>query len=272
MDGRGVNPSAAEGEPAVSDESYALLREPDSEIDVERASEILSLVCGRVRQDVMDLLRSSPGILIGGLSGDAAQTAIAEFKRAGMRVFAVRDSDMVILPRVTQVRQAQVREGGFRIISRRGAALCPWNEIIFFDSARVRYEKKVKRLETEPPRVMYYGRHGAAMSSYRVVRKTHRESDWHEYLDAVCYEPWTHFRILKEDFKYAATGLPMHPTREANFQALVVTFKVRCAKAREGPGIEHVFDGRPDIRARFPGIEAYENHILWQVQLLYRQT
>jgi len=256
----------------MNDESYALLREPGSKMDVERASEILALVSGHVRQDVMDLLRDSPGILIAGLSGDSARTAIAELKNAGMGVFAVRESDMVILPKVTEVRQAQVSEDGFRIISRGDSALCTWDEIIFFDSAKVRYEKKVKRLETEMPKIVHYGRYGAARSSYRVTRKTHRESDWHEYLDAVCYEPWTHLRILKKDFKYAATGLPMHPTRETNFQALVVTFKVRCTKAREGPGIEHVFDGRPDIRARFAGIEAYENHILWQVQLLYRQV
>ena len=136
-----------------------------------------------------------------------------------------------------------------------------------FDSVRVKTEENVNVTEMKAPRIGYRGER----ASVGFERKTRRKLVWHEIFDVVCHDPWIHFRINKDSFTYAAAGLPVHPTREHNFLALVVTFKTRCANATEDPGIQFLFDGKPETRRQTPNLIAHHNHILWQIQLHFRK-
>ena len=203
-----------------------------------------------------------------GLSEAAARKAVAALRGQGTPVFALPQKKLVGLPPVLELRHVQVFPEGLHFEAPEGAVLAPWDEIIFFDSARVRTEKRVRVTKVKPVTISYRG----ARSSFGLTRETRRELGWRELLDVVCYQPWLHLRIDKDDFRYAETGLPVHPTREANFQALVVTFKARATKAVAGPGIDLLFDGRPRTRSRASSMKAYENQIAWQAQLLFRDA
>jgi hypothetical protein len=248
-------------------ETYALLREAHTRVDLRRASQILATILGDVRLDVLKSLQACPGILAVGLDRAAAQSAVNQLTAAGMPVFAMPQSKIISPPPVVDLLKGEVRPDGFAIDGVEGAMVLPWDQIILIDSMRVKGEKQVKVMETEEPRMTARG----GRTSYRVTRKTRREMVWQEFFDAVCYDPWVHVRVNRDTFRFAATGLPVHPTREQNFQAFVVVFKARCTNALEGPGMALLFDGKPETRGQVASLKAYDNHILWEVQLRFRK-
>lgn len=252
----------------MTGEKYAILREAQSEMDVEKASEALAPILGRACSDVQKDLRVSPGILAVGLSEPLALEALKKLRGQGTRVFALPHSKLVGLPPAVELRHGKVLPDGFLFEAAHRRILAPWNEIVWFDSARVKTEKRVKVTEIKTPTVSYRG----ARSSFGVTRKSRSQLEWEEFFEALCGKPWVRFRVDKARFGYAQTGLPVHPTRENNFLALVVTFKTRCTNAVEGPGIGPLFDGRPETRRSALSMRAYENYLLWQVQLLFRKN
>ena len=250
----------------MADETYAILREPGATVDVDKVAEVLAPLNGMHIYDVKKTLQHAPGIL--GLIGKAdAHKALALLRARGTEAFLVPTSKLITPPSLVELRHGKITGDGFAFAVKERHILAPWEQIILIDSARVLMEEQVKVSEVQVPETV--GRDGR--TSYRVTRKTRTRSTWREFLDVLCYKPWVHFRIRKESFGFAGTGLPVHPTRDENFLALAVIFKTRCQNAVEGPGIEPLFDAKPETRRSFSNMKACDNHFLWQVQLRFRK-
>ena len=251
----------------MANETYAILRETQSDMDIEKASEVLAPILRRVRMEVKQHLCVSPGILVSGLTETAAKKAATQLDGHGMRVFILPHSKFVTPPSVVELRRGKVMGEGFAFKAGTQNIYAPWNQIILIDSARVQVQKTVKVNEIKMPKMTARG----GRTSYGVTRKSRTQVGWREFLEVLCYKPWVRVRIHKDDFSFAQTGLPVHPTRESNFFALAVTFKTRCPNAVEGPGMAPLFDGKPETRRSEMSMKSFNNHFLWLVQLRFRK-
>ena len=250
-------------------ETYAVLLEPSVEPDLQAIASAIAPATGEVKMDLVRQLKDRSGILAEGLTESQAGTAIMGLRQRGVPVFAVRQSQMAVLTEPVVVHEGKVRPEGFRFHGPSGNALARWSQIVFIDCARVRCEEMKER--SEVVREVNPGPRGSMNVSWRTKRSKHQGSAWKELFDAVCCRPWAQLRFDSTSFRFADTGLPVHPSRHDNYAALVVVFKARCERAISGPGVERLLDGDPNTNLRTSSLRAYENHIRWQLQLLRRK-
>ena len=253
----------------MSSETYAILREPRSKMDLRQAAAALAKVLGRVRIDVTQELRDRPGILADGLTQQQAQKAAGLLRQGGIGVFVMAQSQMALPPPPIEICDGKLGEDGFSFIGPEGPITAPWGQIIFLDCARVGYDEYVK--EQQIQMTAYYSRADADAYDPPVVSREVRRSKWKEFLDVVCYDPWVHFRIDRHSFRYAKTGLPLQSASHENFTQLIRAFKARAESAATGPGIRLLLDGDPRTRLSTAGLEAHDNYIQWRLQLLWRE-
>lgn len=260
--------------------AFAVLREPASAMNLKEAAAAMSLSLGGVATDNVRKLRDAPGILARSLSESEARAFVLALRERGVGAFAMAESKMAFPPNAEEVRDGRIEEEGFRFRTSRGVQLAPWSEIIYIDTARVRHqvERERKTFQTRPSWLKDHHAvglgHGGMFvhTSDSPGRQPQKEtvSAWKEVFDIVCYDPWEHLRIDRDSFRYAAAGMPLHPTNHLNFTALIVMVKARADKAECGPGVGLMLDGKPNTRATESSVEAYENNLLWRLQLLWR--
>ena len=251
----------------MTEDTYAVLREPNAPLDIPKMAAVLAPLFGRQTVDVEQTLHQSPGILATQLSATLAQSAIEQLRAQGIPTFLLPTNKLITPPFVVELRRGKVMGEGFAFKTGTQNIYAPWDQIILIDSARVQVQKTVKVNEIKLPELSARG----GRTAYGVTRKSRTQVGWREFLELLCYKPWIRFRIHKDDFSFAQTGLPVHPTRESNFFALAVTFKTRCPNAVEGPGMAPLFDGKPETRRSEMSMKSYNNHFLWQVQLRFRK-
>jgi hypothetical protein len=242
--------------------AYAVLRRSDVELDLSTVARILAPILGCVRADLQGQLAKRPGILVSGLSRHVASQAAHALEQAGVGVRVLPQSDVVIPPPMVEVRRGKVLPQGFQFEDSRAPRLAPWKEIVYFDAVQIQTAKNVIAYDRE------WDTSGEEGVTFRDVAYLRLETGWQELLDVVCYEPWVHLRIDKNDFRYSETGLPLHANAMKNFLALLIAFKTRCDALAEGPGVRLLFDGRTETRQRMPNLNTYEN--LFQCRLTLR--
>jgi hypothetical protein len=241
------------------------------------AARIIGEAIGRPHADLHGALRRRPGILVGGLRRRRAERIARELSDMGMPAFALREADFVIPPPATTLTSGQVKGTGFACVGPEGPTVLPWEQIILIEVGQIRKSKTITTKERIPygRRVYYGGIGGVGMArSYGSAYEKRTRTKWQtvDLFDIVCYDPWLHVRLNKATFKFAATGLPRHPTREANLAGMAAVFKMRCSNAVAGEGVELLFDGDPGTRGQLASEEAFENHMLWLTQLRFRRS
>lgn len=262
-------------------DTFAVLREPASEMNLRLAASAMAEALGGVAMDHVARLRDAPGVLARNLGQEPAEAFARALGQQGIGTFVLPESKMAFPPDAEDIREGRVEEEGFRFQSEKGPMLVPWGEILLMDCAMVRFdvERKVKEFRTRPEWLrdysgglgMRFGR-GAFLVRHNDPEQPRKEtvSAWREVLDLICYDPWAHVRIDRENFNYRSAGMPLHPTNHLNFSALAVMIKARAEKAECGPGMSLLLDGQPATRAKAPSLAAYENDLLWRLQLLWR--
>jgi hypothetical protein len=255
-------------------ETYSVLRELKTEINIQKAAAVIGAATLAAAADMLLPLKKSPGILCAGLRKTDAERIVQELRDMNMPVFSMRDADLVTPPAAIDLKAGKVRGDGFAFDGPEGAMTAAWDKIIVIEAGQIKKSKQVTKIESKRP-ARYTSMAGGGMINASggggVVRRTHTEMEYTDLFDIICYEPWLHLRINKATFQFAQTGLPRHPTREANFTGFVVVFKARCTNAISGEGVELLFDGKPATRSRTASKEAFENHLLWLTQLRFRK-
>lgn len=253
----------------MSPETYAVLREPIGKMDIGQAAMALAKAFARLRVDVARELRDRPGILAEGLTRAQAEQAAVLLRQSGIGVFVMAESQMAIPPEPIEIREGKLAADGFAATTSAGPLTAPWNQIILLDCARVKHEEFVQTQEIQMT-ANYDARH---VGTFEPPVRTRQElrSSWKEFLDVICYEPWLHLRIDRNEFRYHATGLPVRAVSYENFSTLLRAFKTRATNAALGPGVALLLDGDPRTRLASSSLKAHENHILWRLQLIWRK-
>ena len=266
----------------MSGNTYAVMLDADEGFDHRAAAAALAETFGKTPFDHMKPLKDSPGIFARDLPQHLADHLASALEQRGIRAFALAEEDMAILPPPVPVSQGVVEDEGFYFKAPQGNLMAPWGEILLMDCARVRYQI-IRRSPPSTPwqqglrnltRDAFAGPirfplRGEASASGPPAPQA--SPAWMEVFDVVCYDPWVHFRIDMDKFHYARSGVPVHSTQHLSFTALVVVFRARAQNASLGPGIAHLLDGDPRTRSRADGLAAYENGLLWRLQLLWRR-
>ena len=273
----------------MSEATHAVLLDPAGELDMCEAAAAFVEAFGGAPMDYTRQLRDRPGVLARGLAANDARRLALALGNHRIAVFTMAESEMALPPEVVEIRDGQFREDGFLVKSEEGVQLAPWGEILLLDCSRVRYDVTHKRVDPSvrsdgdasiipnwlrkdnaPFLQDVTGLDPATIGAQRRMR-TETRSAWQEVFDAICYDPWMHFRIDADTFRYVNANMPVHATSHLNFTALVVIFKSHATRAEAGPGVRLLLDGNPRTRLRSSSLEAFENHLLWQLQILWRK-
>ena len=217
--------------------TYALLRKDDIELDTGVLAHLLAPILECPAADLQGQLARQPGILLSELPESVASQAARVLEQAGVGVWLLPQSDVVIPPPMVEIRRGKVLPEGFQFKDAHATVLVPWEQVVYFDAVQIQTAKNVITHDREP-----VGGNDGVRWHDTVQQKL--ETGWQEFLDVVCHEPWVHLRIDKDQFRYPESGLPRHSNAMKNFLGLVIAFKTRCANATEGPGIGLLFDGR----------------------------
>jgi len=280
----------------MAEDTYAVMRELIGEYNMRDAASAFVEVMGGAVMDHTRALKERPGVLAQGLDESHARKLVAALRGHGVPAFSMRESEMAIPPPVQEIRDGRIADEGFLMEADSGPVMAPWREMLLMDCSRVRYEvvKRKRRYRTSPDRGgssesllprWLRGTRDPALAPFRDVAgvdpmaigahgkpQTEARSAWKEVFDVVCYDPWIHFRMEADAFRYVNANMPVHPTSHLNFTALVVIFNARTEKAVAGPGVAMLLDGNPATRLKSSSLDAFENHVLWRLQLIWRKT
>ena len=276
----------------MSEGTCAVLLDPAGELDMREAAAAFVEVFGGAPPDYTRQLRNRPGVLAQELKPSDARRLELALRNRRIAVFTMTESEMAVPPEVLEIRDGRIQEDGFHIESEEGAQLAPWREILLIDCSRVRYDVIHKRVDPSvrhdgdvslvpawlrnrnnslSPADPLAGMDPGDIGAQRRI-KTETRSAWREVLDVICYDPWLHIRIDADTFRYVNANMPLHPTSHLNFTALTVILKSHSPRAETGPGVALLLDGDPKTRLRSGSLEAFENHLLWRLQLLWRKA
>jgi hypothetical protein len=243
-----------------SAETFALLRQPRAELNSAKAAEVLAATLGRVRVDLQRELAERPGVLLRGLSADEAREAAGALDEIGVPTWVLPESKIVVPPRPVAIRHGKVEPEGFVFVDAHESKMAAWRNICYFDIVQILAAKNKIVVDRE-----IRDSSGRQISPREVRQKV--ETKWQEFLDVVCFDPAVHLRIDRSDFRYTDSGLPTHADPAKNYLGLVIAFKTRCESAVEGPGVELLFDGKPDTHQRVANPRIYENLLQWRLTI-----
>jgi len=257
---------------------YALLLKSGAELNLRAATRILAVARGVAAPDVMKQLKDRPGILDEALTEDQALAATAAFPEAGMPVFAMPASDLVMLGQTIWARTAEMRTDGLHVegfeggpdSTQRKRADVPWPCIALIAAARVRREEVVTRTTT---RLEVKSIGGGAMRGGGVHvglvpdKEKVTRGAWSFLLDVLSADPPLHVRFDAARFNFATSGLPLAQTSFENFCRLAIVVAKRTPAARVDQGVRLVLDGNPLTRLDVPSLAAYDNLLRWKLEL-----
>jgi hypothetical protein len=244
--------------------SYAVLRQTEDEFDPLIAAGLLAPILGHPRADLQQELLRRPGILAEQLKCETAYQAAAVLCDHGIPAQAVENDVLVDPPPLLELRGGCVLEEGIGFETIREKGFVPWQEVVFFDVAEVQTRRTDKETKWEPS----FDDEGER--SRERVTYTKLVTGWQGFLDVVSYEPWFLLRVKRGEFKFAATGLPVHATSDKNLSALAVVIRTRCPAATAGRGFELMFDGDPQTQQRVNTMAVYDNLLRWRLTRLFR--
>ncbi|PQO31128.1 hypothetical protein C5Y96_12295 [Blastopirellula marina] len=235
-------------------DTYAILREADCRLDLDKASEIMGPYLGLAKAEMLQALHNSPGILANHVEYDAARDISKALILAGMPCRVVHDDHLILvpaIPRVTIRGMAFTEEHlVFRSVDWEGHI--PWQHIRLLDIVQ-EVEEKVEIVS-----VIEGNREG---HSKKPERKAHFEVS--VFLEIVCSDPVLRMRIDRSLFRYTSTGLKMHTNREMNFRALCIALHMRSPEALIGPGFSWLSKGNNTHHQNGNTLKKFENFATW---------
>lgn len=235
-------------------DTYAILREADCRLDLDKASEIMGPYFGLAKAEMRQSLHNSPGILADHVEYDAARDISKALILAGMPCRVVHDDHLIhvpAIPRVT-IRGMEFTDEHlvFRSVDWEGRIA--WQHIRLLDIVQ-EVEEKVEIVS-----VIEGNREGHSKKPERKAR-----FEVSVFLEIVCSEPVLRMRIDRSLFRYKSTGLQMHTNREKNFRALCIALHMRSPDALIGPGFAWLAKGNNTHHQNGNTLKKFENFATW---------
>ena len=247
----------------------------------------IATATGKVALDVTREIRDKIGILASGLTKEQADTALSVLGHAGVRAFALPESDAVRFPDPTFLETARLGNDALEVSDLRdkddrriGQVNVPYGDIVLVATAHVQTETKKRVVEGKPglhimPPVAGVGLAGALAAAVSVPGAGERavrmvsKSEYDHFLDIFAIEPAHHLRLNASDFNFTQTGMKVQPTSIANLTRFIKHFVVRCDHALIDASIRHILDGSPHTNVTFNNPAQYDAYLSWRLQLLY---
>ncbi|MFH1731945.1 MAG: hypothetical protein ABIF82_09900 [Planctomycetota bacterium] len=269
------------------DETYHVVAREELTGPLQPIAGAIATATGKVVLDVTREIRGKIGILASGLAKDQADAAISILGHAGVRAFALPESDVVRFPDPVFLETARLGDDALEVSDLRdkhgrriGQVNVPYADIVFIAAAHVRTEAKKRVVESQPglhaippvPGVGLAGALAAALPALGAGERTFHmasKSDYDHFLDIFAIEPAHHLRLNASKFNFTQTGMKLQPTSIANLTRFIKHFVVRCDHALIDASIRHILDGSPQTNLTFNHPAQYDAYLSWRVQLLY---
>lgn len=235
-------------------DTYAILREADCRLDLDKASEIMGPYLGLAKAEMLQALHNSPGILADHVEYDAAGDMSKELILAGMPCRVVHEDHLIhvpAIPRVT-IRGMEFMDEHLVFRSVEWEGRIPWQNIRLLDIVQ-EVEEKVEIVS-----VIEGNRESHSKKPERKAR-----FEVSVFLEIVCSDPVLRMRIDRSLFRYKSTGLQMHTNREKNFRALCIALHMRSPDALIGPGFAWLSKGNNTHHQNGNSLKKFENFATW---------
>jgi len=265
-------------------ETYRVVVREELTGPVQPIARAIATATGKVALDVTREIRDKIGILASGLAKDQADMTVSILGHAGIRAFALPESDVVRFPDPVFLETARLGDQALEVSDLRdkdgrpiGQLNVPYGDIIFIAAAHVKTTAEKRVVESNPklhsmPPMVGMGMLGAAIPAPDVGDKTVRmvsKSDYNHFLDIFAIEPAHHLRLNASKFNFTQTGMKLEPTSIANLTRLIKHFVVRCDHALIDASIRHILDGAPHTNLQIGSPAQYDAYLSWRVQILY---
>ena len=251
--------------------TYAVLLETLDGVDTGKVTRLLAEIKRVPFFEASRKKAGLTGIVAENLDERSAHELVLRLKNNGMRSFTVETEKMVALPQPVEIQRGNIAnellslEGGDAI---RGIKRWDirWDSILFLTCARVKAEEIIKRMDVEQKVVGTPAGH-MYMKTVPVTKRVAR-AKWVNLLDIFSSEPYGLFRITAESFNFSSLGL--RKLMPSHYQNLVQFIRVLVRNTPDtfvDASVRFILDGNPLTNLRTPGINSYETHVRWVLQL-----
>lgn len=241
-----------------SADACAVVRMDDERVDFSVMARCLR---EPLEEDVVDLIPLLPGrggIVAEGLPPHVAAQCIALLRLEGIAAESIPQSKVVDLPELLTLRSCGPADAVLFYVADEQRGVVKWPEVIWVDLVAVD-EHTTEQFEDWELRGNDQGATVRRVQSQRLVMKRPI------FVDVVSYDPWRRLRIPQERFDFAATGLPIFPTRRENLIALAATIGTKATSASLGPGLDWLETRTPPQEHRLQSHAIYEGYLRWQL-------
>jgi len=235
-------------------DTYAILREANCRVDLDKASEIMGPPLGLAKAEMLQALHNRPGILAKNVEYDAAREMAKQLILAGMPCRVVHDDHLIRVPTPPRVpiRGMEFPEQHLVFRSAEWEGHIPWENIRLMDIVQ-EVEEKVEIISVTEG--------NSESNTKKPERKARFEVS--VFLEIVCAAPVLRMRIDRNQFRYKSTGLKMHTSREMNFRALCIALHMRSPDALIGPGFAWLAKGNNTHHQNGNTLKKFENFATW---------
>lgn len=239
---------------------FALLRDPSAGFSVSDAAPILAPFAGEIPAEFLQILHRRPGVLMQGLSEKNALDAAAALVRAEITVQVVAEADLVEVPAPPRypLKSAILEKDAFVVDVPRWTGRIPWDKFFMLDIVP-EFVGKTTAKELDPHASNLY----AEINTDTTRVKPSARTSLTVYLEILCLDPLIRMRIDRNAFAFRKAGIPVVPSREANFRTLVESLQQRCVDAVVGPGLLQLIKGANSTKETTYDRARFENLATW---------
>lgn len=246
----------------MNDEAkFALLRDPAARYSVQDVAAILAPYSGEIPAEFLQTLHRRPGVLLRDLSEKDALDAAAALSRADIAIQVIAEKDLVQVPAPPRypLKSAILEEDAFLVDVPRWTGRIPWEKFFLLDLVP-EFIRKTGSTQQDPHESQLFAETNAdpAAATTRAARTSITV-----YLEILCRDPLIRMRIDRNAFAFRKAGIPVVPSREANFRTLVETLQRRCTSAVVGPGMMQLLKGMNSTKESNYDRSRFENLAQW---------
>lgn len=233
---------------------YAILREADCRVDLDKAAEIMGPYLGLAKAEMVQALHNCPGILANHIDYDAAREMAKALILAGMPCRVVHEDHLIHVPATPRmpVRGMEFLDEHLVFRSVEWEGHIPWQHIRLLDIVQL-VEEKVEIVSVIDGNRESHNKKPERKARFEVS----------VFLEIVCSDPVLRMRIDRSQFRYKSTGLTMHTNREKNFRALCIALHMRSPDALIGPGFAWLSKGNNTHHQNGNTLKKFENFATW---------
>lgn len=238
---------------------FALLRQPQTRIDLPAAARILAPFERVDQAEMLQRLHERPGVLMWNLTEQEAISAGALLAKEEMSVRMVETDHLVEVPKPPRSTVSGVRidDEALHIQSSKWAGDIPWQQVHLIDIVQEMEVDRKLVLASDDPLNRQPGDPPIHKTNIRVE----------VFLEIICRDPILRMRIDRRRLNYSDTGLTLHTSREKNFRAVCIAIKMRSDMALAGPGFHWISQGNNTNRQSHNTRQRFENFATWMLTL-----